>query len=37
VGYKTVANIGARLRKKLKADDLPALIGKAIKTLDSAR
>jgi two-component system, NarL family, invasion response regulator UvrY len=37
VSYRTVANIGARLRKKLSADNLPALIGKAIKMLASAR
>jgi two-component system invasion response regulator UvrY len=33
VSYKTIANISSRLRKKLHARNLPALVGKAIKLL----
>jgi two-component system, NarL family, invasion response regulator UvrY len=33
VSYKTVANTSSRLRKKLHARNLPALVGKAIKLL----
>ncbi len=33
VSYKTVANTSSRLRRKLHARNLPALVGKAIKLL----
>jgi two-component system, NarL family, invasion response regulator UvrY len=37
VSYKTVANTSARLRKKLRARNLPTLVGKAIKLLASVQ
>jgi two-component system invasion response regulator UvrY len=37
VSYKTVANTSSRLRKKLHARNLPALVGKAIKLLASVQ
>lgn len=37
VSYKTVANTSSRLRRKLHARNLPALVGKAIKVLATVR